>query len=306
LRIRIAGALCAALAAHLLSSNTARAADPAPPAKSATMADIIAASKPTDWRRLDPENTLYVELPSGRVVIDLAPAFAPHHVANVKALARGHYYDGLWIVRSQDNYVVQWGDPDGKRDVGKAERMLKAEFTRPLGADLPFTLLPDRDGYAPEVGFSNGFPAARNPKSKQAWLAHCYGMVGAGRDEDADSGSGTEIYVVNGQAPRHLDRNVTLFGRVVSGIERLVTLPRGTEAMGYYKTPEERTEIRSIRVAADVPEAERTPLEVMRTDTRTFTELVESRRNRSESWFKVPAGYINLCNVPLVVRPVAP
>jgi peptidylprolyl isomerase len=209
-------------------------------------------------------------------------------------------------VRSQDNYVVQWGDPDGKRDVGRAEGKLKAEFSRPLGADLPFTVLPDRDGYAPEVGFSNGFPAARDPKAGQAWLAHCYGMVGAGRDEEADSGSGTEIYVVNGQAPRHLDRNVTLFGRVVSGIERLVTLPRGTEAMGYYKTPEERTEIRSIRVAADVPEAERTLLEVMRTDTRTFTELVESRRNRRESWFKVPAGYIGLCNVPLIVRPAAP
>src|SRR5579859_7157003 len=72
-----------------------------------SMAEILAASQPPDWRALDPENTLYLELPAGRVVIEFALEFAPHHVANVKALAREHYYDGLAIVRSQDNYVVQ-------------------------------------------------------------------------------------------------------------------------------------------------------------------------------------------------------
>src|ERR1700754_5053138 len=76
-----------------------------------TMADVLAAAKPSDWRTLDPENTLYMELAGGRVVIELAPEFAPQHVANVRTLVRGKYFDGLSIMRSQDNFVVQWGDP---------------------------------------------------------------------------------------------------------------------------------------------------------------------------------------------------
>jgi peptidylprolyl isomerase len=266
-----------------------------------SMSDVIAASKSTDWRPLDPQNTLYMELATGRVVIELAPAFAPHHVANVKALVHEHYFDGLPIYRAQDNYVVEWGDPEHQRPIKNAQKTLPAEFAR-AAKDLPFTLLPEPDAYASEVGFVDALPAAREPSTHLAWLAHCYGMVGAGRDNDVDSGGGTELYVVIGHAPRHLDRNVTLLGRVVSGMELLSTLKRGAGALGVYEHPAERTPIRSIRLAADVPEAERMKLEVMRTDTQTFTELVESRRNRREEWFKVPAGHIELCNVPLVAR----
>jgi peptidylprolyl isomerase len=75
-----------------------------------TMADVIAASTPADWRPLDPENTLYLQLAQGRVVIELAPSFAPQHAANIRTLARGKYFDDLAIVRAQDNFVVQWGD----------------------------------------------------------------------------------------------------------------------------------------------------------------------------------------------------
>ena len=119
-----------------------------------------------------------------------------------------------------------------------------------------------------------------------------------------DSGGGPELYAVIGHAPRHLDRNVTVFGRVVEGIERLSTLPRGTKAMGFYATAGERVPIRRVRVAADAPPAERPALQVIRTDTETFTALVESRRNRRDEWFKAPAGHIELCNVPLPVRPL--
>jgi len=283
----------------LLWGLSAHAAEKAAPAL--TMSDIIAAAKPSDWRPLDPENTLYLELSAGRVVMTLAPAFAPRHVVNIKALVREHYFDGLAFMRSQDNYVVQWGDADGKKPIHTAQRTLAAEFTRQL-AGLSFTLLADRDTYAPEVGFSDELPAARDPKAGVGWLAHCYGMVGAGRDDDADSGGGTELYVVIGHAPRHLDRNVTLVGRVVQGMELLSTLPRGNGALGFYDQPEQRVPIHSIRVAADLPDSERTPLQALRTDTPTFAALIESRRNRKESWYKVQAGHIELCNVPLPVR----
>jgi peptidylprolyl isomerase len=131
-------------------------------------------------------------------------------------------------------------------------------------------------------------------------------MLGAGRDVPPDSGGGAELYVVIGHAPRHLDRNVTLLGRVLSGMERLTSLPRGSAPLGFYERAEQRVPIQRIRVAADVPEAERTELEILRTDTATFQALVESRRNRREEWFLRPAGHIEICNVPLVVRPRPP
>jgi len=275
------------------------------------MAEILTSSKPADWRSLDPENVLYLELASGRVVIELAPDFAPQHVANVKALVHEHYFDGLAIVRVQDNYVVQWADPDAEkpesaRKIQHARRTLSPEFERAVDPKLPFTRLPDGDVYAPQVGFSGAFPVARDPKTGKTWLVHCYGMVGAGRDAPADSGGGTELYVVIGQAPRHLDRNVTLLGRVVQGMELLSALPRGTGAMGFYEKPEQRTPIKAMRVAADVPESDRTALEILRTDTPTFQALIESRRNRLEDWFHFQAGHIEICNVPIPVRPQKP
>ena len=303
---RVVGSRPAAMAslaviAQMSVAATALGADAARPL---TMSEVLEASKPSDWRPLDPENTLYVQLETGRVVIELAPDFVPLHAANLRTLVREGYFDGLSIIRSQDNFVVQWGDPDGKRSLGKASPAVPPEFSVPWTPALPFTRLPDVDGYAPQVGFSLGFPAAGDPKTQRAWLAHCYGMVGAGRGNETDSGNGAELYVVIGNAPRQLDRNIALVGRVVQGMELLSTLPRGTGPLGFYENPQQYVPIRSVRLAADVPAAERARLEVMRTDTPTFAALVESRRNRRDDWYKVPAGHIELCNVPIPVRPL--
>ncbi len=279
----------------------------APQAK-ASYAELLAGAKASDWRPLDPANTLIMDVPSGRVVIELAPAFAPKHVENIKALVREKYFDGLAVLRSQDNYVAQWGDPDEKnpREVRQAKSRLAPEFTARFKdiADMPpFTRLPDVDGYAPQVGHSNGFPSARDPKTREAWLTHCYGMVGVGRGNEDDSGSGMSLYAVTGHAPRHLDRNITLVGRVVSGIEHLSSLPRGTGALGFYEKAEQRVPIRSVRMASDAAAAERADLEIIRTESARFAELVEALRNRRGPWYKVPAGHIELCNVPIATRP---
>jgi peptidylprolyl isomerase len=299
-------AAVAAIAAALAPGTAAHAAAPAapPPTEPQTTAEVLAASSPSDWRQIDPQYTLYLDLPPGRVIIELAPVFAPNHVANVTALAREGYFDGLAFMRSQENYVVQWGDTGGKKPLQKARRTLPAEFERSLRG-LTLTRITDPDTYAPLVGFLDGFPVAADPQLARAWLVHCYGMVGAGRDNDVDSGGGTEIYVVIGQAPRHLDRNVTLFGRVVRGMELLSVLPRGHGALGFYEGSETGMPIRSLKLAADLPESERTPLEELRTDTPTFSAYVEARRNRHEEWFKVPAGRIDVCNIPVPVRPAA-
>jgi cyclophilin family peptidyl-prolyl cis-trans isomerase len=273
------------------------------------MADVIKASTAADWRVLIPENTLYLELEKGRVVIELAPDFAPKHAINIRALVREGYYDGLAIVRSQDNYVAQWADPEDenpakKRAVKTARKNLDAEFSVKYAKELPFTRLSDVDGYAPQVGHANGFASGRDPKAGTAWLAHCYGAVGVARGNESNSGDGTSLYVITGHAPRHLDRNITVVGRVMQGMELLSSLPRGTGALGFYEKPEQMTAIKSIRIAADVPEAERSKLEILRTDTATFNAVIEAQRNRGGDWYKVAAGHIELCNVPLPVRVV--
>ena len=269
-------------------------------AQPVTVSDLLAATHAEDWRTPDPDNTLYLQLPGGQVVIELAPRVAPLHVANIKTLARAHYFDGLAIVRVQDNYVVQWDDAEHHRPVPAGVHPVAPEFTAAAGANKRFEPLPDHDEYAAEVGFLDGFPAARD-RSGTVWLAHCYGMVGVGRDDPPES-DGTEMYAVIGHAPRQIDRNVALVGRVLKGVELLSTLPRGSGEMGFYVDAEKPVPIISVRIASDVPEAERTRLEVLRTDSAAFRAIVDQRRNRREGWFKFNPAHIDLCNVPLPAR----
>ena len=285
-----------------------------PPAQAAppSSAEILAQSNASDWRRPDPDNLLLMQLPGGAVLIELAPAFAPQHVANIKKLARERYYDGLAVVRVQDNYVAQWGDPNAeaedpalRRPMIEGKPRLPGEFSRPI-AGLDLSPLPDGDVYAPGVGYYQGFPVASSRKLGRALLAHCYGMVGAGRGDTADSGSGAELYAVIGHSPRHLDRNVTLVGRVLHGMEHLASLPRGHGPLGFYLPEETPTPIRSLQRVGELPPEQRPAVEVLRTDTATWKAYVEARRNRREDWFLEPTGRIELCNVPAPVRAVAP
>ena len=265
--------------------------------------DFLKDSPAGDWRDLDPENTLYLELPAGRVVIELAPSYAPANVQAVRKLVRDKYFDASYVIRSQDNYVVQWARPEeDERAKAMAKVKVKPEFSRAIDAKLPFTRLAYPDTYAAEVGFSEGFPVARDPKTKKTWLVHCYGSVGVGRDDAADSGNGSELYAVIGQSPRGLDRQITLVGRVVRGIEVFSVMPRGSGNMGFYEKSSEWIPIRSARLAADVSEAERWNLQALRTDSRTFKAYVESRANRREEWFKEPIGRVGVCNLTLPVR----
>lgn len=296
----LAAAGAPALAAAVAAQPALAAELPVKP----TVAELLKQSKPADWRALDPANTLYLDLPVGRVVIELAPDFAPQNVANIKALVKNKYFDGLAVLRSQDNYVAQWGDPDEKqpRPFGAAKARVPGEFTVPLSNDRHFVRQPDADGYAPEIGHSNGFPVGRDPKARTTWIAHCYATVGVARDNDTDSGNGSQLYAITGHAPRHLDRNITAVGRVVHGMELLSSLPRGSEALGFYGANQARMPITSVRLAADVPEAERSELEVLRSEAPIYQDIVEAQRNRGGPWNKFAANYVELCNAPIPVR----
>lgn len=276
------------------------ASAPAPDGPARSLGEILDQAPAGDWRTVDQDNLLYMQLPQGRVIIELAADYAPAHAANIRALARAHYWDGAAIVRSQDNYVVQWGRGEGDpQPMGEGVASLAPEFDRPR-AGVEITRLADPDTYAREVGFAYGFPVASD--GRRTWLAHCYGMVGAGRGDTADSGSGAELYAVIGHAPRHLDRNITTVGRVLQGMEGLSVMPRGTGPLGFYETPQERTPIVSVRLGSELPESERVHFEALRTDSATFRDVIESRRFRRDGWFLDPVGRLNVCNAPLPVR----
>ena len=287
----------------LLLSAAALLAGAAPPKKLLTPNDIVAGAPASAWKTIDPDKLLVMDLATGgRVVVQLAPDFAPVHVANIKALARGGYWSGASIYRVQDNYVAQWGLnqsdkpwPEGVTAKPPAEytRALKGLAVKPLGF---------ADPYAPGAGFAAGWPVAYSPKAGWANLAHCYGSVGVGRDLSPDTGTGGELYAVIGHAPRHLDRNIAVVGRVIEGIDKLSSLPRGTEALGFYKDKAQNVPTTSIRLATDMPAAERPVFEYLDTDGASFASYLRVRANRHDDFYIRPAGGVDLCNVQVPVR----
>lgn len=293
--------------AGLLTGASAMAdqAKPTPSAK-----ELLAASKPAEWRTPDPQDLLYMQLPQGRVVIELAPDFTPLHAANIRTLVRGHYFDGLAIVRVQDNFVTQWDDPNGDdggdkakmHSLGTAKTTLPPEFTRAINPQQPWTPLPDGDVYAPQVGFSGGLPVARDPAAGKEWPVQCYGMVGVARDVAPDSGNGSALYAVIGQAPRRLDHNLAVAGRVLVGMPYLSALPRGTGPMGFYAKAAQRTPILSVKLAADLPPAQREKVQVLRTDSPTFAALIETARHGHNPFYPEPVGKLGICDIHAPVR----
>ena len=290
----------------------AQSTPPAPtkPWSALTSAELISAAPKDAWTKLDQSRLLYLyfeptqagaQTPA-RVIILLAPDFAPNHVLALNELLAKGFFNGRDIVRSQDNYVVQWGDGAAATAQGFAGGRMVAEFDRAYGAEFTPFELKDGDVYAPKVGFWRNWPVAWDPKAKRYWLPHCYGMVGAGRDEGADSGGPAELYAVNGHSPRALDRNVTLLGRVVDGMDQFATLPRGSEAMGFYASGQTKPRIIKAELGSRLPASEQASLEALRTDHAIYAEVLESRRNRRDSWTKFKAGKLELCNAPLPVR----
>jgi cyclophilin family peptidyl-prolyl cis-trans isomerase len=276
-----------------------------------------------------------------RVVIQLMPApFSQGWIGNIRKLAAARWWDGLSINRVQDNYVVQWGDGEAE-DKAKAKplperltRVPETDYVATYG-ELNIKEVPPETGlylspigggparffasretvqsdlYAPIAIFHKGWPAAlmRDHETRVLktliWPVHCYGMIGVGRDMPPDTGSGAELYAVIGHAPRHLDRNIALVGRVIEGIEHLSSLPRGTGALGFYESAEERTAIQSIRLASDLPGDKPLPAyEYLSTESVSFAAYAEARANRRDAFFIRPAGGADICNIPVPVRRV--
>ncbi len=271
--------------------------------------EIMASAKAGEWVAIAPSDLMVMDLAPDskgkprRVVIQLIPApFSQGWVSNIRKLAAARFWDGASINRVQDNYVAQWGDatekkalPEGLATVGPKNYITPnwpGKVWSFAGADG------GRDAYAAAHGFYVGWPLAAS--SEGLWPIHCYGMVGVGRNLSPDTGSGDELYTVIGHAPRHLDRNIALVGRVIEGIEHMSSLPRGTGALGFYEKEEERVPILSVRLGnetKDVP-----AFEYLSTDSDSFAAYADARANRRDPFFNVPAGGADICNIPVPVR----
>ena len=275
-------------------------------------AEIVAAASPDQWSSITAEDLIVMDLATDargrarRVVIQLMPPpFGQGWIANIRTLARARWWDGTSVNRVQDNYVAQWGDATEKKvlpaGLGKVpESGYVARLDRVKGNGY----YPGRsqDPYDGLPQFLMGWPTMFDLGTDAIWPVHCYAAVGVGRNLSPDTGTGAELYTVIGHAPRHLDRNIAVVGRVIEGIEHLSSLPRGTEALGFYKTAAERTPIRSIRLASDLPAAERPRFQYLSTESVSFARYADARANRRDAFFIRPAGGADICNVPVPVR----
>ena len=296
--------------------------------------EIIDAAPASAWIAIDPEDLVVMRLAPDRdgnertVVMQLMPApFSQGWIENIRTLARAQYWDGSKVLRVQDNYVVQWGQPDpemgvepkpvpeglnapteGEYTIGApnwlTSEVLAAKRNPQVRGDWPAPMM--SDNYADYASFRSGFPIAgvQSMHSARQWPVHCYGMVGVGRNMSPDTGDGSQLYTVIGHAPRHLDRNIALVGRIVSGIEHLSSLPRGKGPLGFYEDEEKRVPIEWVRVVSDLPEGERPAFEYFDTSTEEFARYADARANRRDPFFIVPAGGADICNIPVPVRAV--
>jgi len=321
--ISIASLAALAVAAPALAQDSEKPEYPSPNA-------IVEQAAPEEWVAIASSDLLVMDLAPDaegeprRVIIQLMPPpFSQGWIRNIRKLAAAHWWDGTSINRVQDNYVVQWGDagydnPESGELEQKAlpqglETVPESEYTQQIISGDPADTIAWKsrygvDNYSDMSLFDKGWPLAAtigvDTRIRNHWPVHCYGMVGVGRNLSPDTGSGAELYTVIGHAPRHLDRNIAVVGRVIEGMEYLSSLPRGKGQLGFYEDASKRVPITSIRLASELPTADQPRFEYLSTEGETFAKYADARANRRDPFFNVPAGGADICNIPVPVRRV--
>lgn len=262
-----------------------------------TVNDVMQQANDDDWREVDNRNVLKITLPTGASYIELNPQLAPAHTVNMKKLARSGFYQGLSVYRFVEGFVAQGGDSSGKKTSSFEVKPVPAEFYLTTSQPLPITVIDRRDGYAPITGFLNGFAVAQNKQQTQTWQVHCNGIFAMARGNDKNSAN-TEFYVTIGNAQRYLDRNITVFGRLLEGIEHFNLLARRAD------NNEAFNPITDVQLLSDITEQDKSEFRVMKTNSTAFKNLIQARKNRTESWFVESANYIDVCAMPIPTQRV--
>lgn len=262
----------------------------------------------SSWRKLPIENTVLLTLPHGKVVIELAPQFSPKHVAQFTELTQKGFYDSTKFYRVIDGFVAQAGPKNGS-DKDKSVPLLTMESDWKTDKNWSFTPVQEQDLFAEQTGFKGGFALAYQPSSDKpqgkAWLTHCPGTLAMARGNEADSAS-SHFYFVIGQAPRYLDGIMTIFGRVVYGMQHIQAIQRTEVVEGDYAVDSrEHTKIVSMQLMSDVTKADQIHLEVENTESTQFAERIVKRRKRDNAFFyKKPPPVLDVCQIPIRSRRV--
>jgi len=258
------------------------------------------------WRKLELNNTALLTLPHGKVVIELAPQFSPKHVAQFSDLTNQGFYDGTKFYRVIDGFVAQAGPKDGsKKD--KSVPLLEMESQWKTDKNWSFTQVQKQDLFAQQTGFKDSFAIAYQAGEKQdagkAWLTHCPGTLAMARGNEADSAS-SHFYFVIGQAPRYLDDIMTIFGRVVYGMQHVQAIQRTEVVEGEYAVDHrDFTKIIKMQLMSDVPKAGQIHVEVENTESSAFAERLVKRRARDAAFFyKKPPPVLDVCQIPIRSR----
>jgi peptidylprolyl isomerase len=259
-------------------------------------------TKADEWRALDANKTVLLTLPHGKVVIELAPQFSPKHVEQFIKLTQSGHYDGNKFYRVIDGFVAQGGPEDGSRK-DKLVPLLKMEGDFTTDDNWQFTKIQDNDLFAEQTGFKDGFSLAHNPSEKKAWLTHCPGVIAMARSNSPDSAS-SHFDIVTGQATRYLDRIMTVFGRVVYGMNNIQAITRTAVIEG--DTPvakKDYTPMISMQMMNDVPKEQQILLEVKNTEHPAYSEMIEKRKKRENAFFyKKPPPVLDICQTPVLSR----
>lgn len=253
------------------------------------------------WRALNINNTVLLTLPHGKVVIELAPQFSPKHVEQFSALVKKSFYDDTKFYQVIDGFVAQAGPKEGS-DKDKSVPVLAIEGQFAIDKNWSFTQVQKHDLFAGVTGFKDGFALASD-NNDSAWLTHCPGTLAMARGKEAGSAS-SHFYFVIGQAPRYLDKIMTIFGRVVYGMEHIQAIKRTSVIEGEYAVDSrEYTSITSIKLMVDVPLNERIVIEVENTESTDFSERLIKRRARESAFFyEKPPSVLDVCQVPIKSR----
>jgi peptidylprolyl isomerase len=262
---------------------------------------VKAASEPL-WREIEADRLVFMQLQEGLVVIELNPLFAPKTVQQFRRLVRDGFYDGLSFYRVIDGFVAQGGDGS---DLGEYSEvpLIESEFEIEWPEEIDYIQAQSPDLFAPETGFVDGFAVGRDPENNSGWLAHCPGVVAMARNEGPDT-SRTDFYIVIGQAPRYLDRNMNVFGRVVHGMDAVQRILRGKPAdNGIIEDDMARSRMRSVRLGSDIPDEERPRVLVPDSTDPSFKGFLNGRRDRKEKFFhQRPPRVLDVCQVPMAGR----
>ena len=258
----------------------------------------------TQWRTISPDNLMVMTLPHGKVVFELAPQFSPKHVAHFKALAASGHYDGNQFYRVIDGFVAQAGpDESAPENKDKKPQTIAMESEWSLVKSPKITPVQSPDLFAVRTGFSGGFAVASDSEANQAWLTHCPGVLALARGNEPDSGS-SHFYITNGQAPRYLDRIMTIFGRVVYGMPHVQAITRTAVIEG--EAPVDKadfTPIVSMALMSSLPANEQLVIQVEDTESAAFAQKLVDRRDRSHAFFyKKPPPVLDVCQVPVASR----